>query len=37
LESLIENLKATEQFEIELAKENRELSSELDFIREKVN
>lgn len=33
----METLRNNEQFEVELTKENKELSSELDFIREKIN
>lgn len=33
----METLRNNEQFQVELTKENKELSSELDFIREKIN
>lgn len=37
LESLQAEIRASNLFEAELARENKELSSELDFIKDKIN
>lgn len=37
IEMLIETIKANEQFEIDINKDNKEVSSSLEFLRDRLN